>query len=242
MAIRVFCCCAAFAALFVSPCSAQFAYRSDFSVPPFRIDESIVGQNNWEHFGSMFAPDSASRIVAVPWNEKESALLLQTNERADGRIRIRDGALGSSEFEGSFSVTTPLAFNFDPGDRRNGVTVIAFANLYAGHSPIVFGMDYSADGGLFYRGKAETGNVLILPKGEVQMDSFYNFQLDIDPISRVFDIKVTGVKADGSPFNYSVSGVEAGENGGFHGIYVESIDDPRFGVYIGTGTVSGNTP
>lgn len=220
----------------MQPCiAADFEYHTDFSVPPYELDKSIVGQNGWENFGSGYhAPEDASKIVRFPWNQEEFALCLQAPSRHDGRVRVRDTSVTGSDLSGSFSVTTSMAFDFEPKAHSGKVSVVTFADTYKKHSPVMFGMKYSAGGGLFYRSSHETEEIIILPKDEIKMYTFYTFHLEADPSAGTFDLRVTGSRGDDSPFSYSVSGVQMGIEK-CEGFFIEAPDDDKFITYIGKG-------
>lgn len=221
---------------FIQSAQADYTYTTDFSVPPYELDETIVGQQGWQNFGT-HAPASSSMIVEVPWNSDQSALRLTQLEGATSRIRVYDSSIVPAEFTGTLSITTSMAFTgLSTSEVSAAVTSINFENTYAAVTPISFGLDHRSTGGLYYAG--DGGRIIILSRDDIKEGSFYEFSLTIDTVAKLFDIQVTGVKNDDTIFNYSLANIAAG-TGNFKGFYVESALLSNTGVetYIGIGNV-----
>ncbi|MCG3150469.1 MAG: hypothetical protein PCFJNLEI_03955 [Verrucomicrobiae bacterium] len=174
-------------------------YVTTFSVPPYVLDESVVGIDGWEN--RFPAKDDkaayAARVVALRWNDYKPGLML----RGGSLKRTNFGAkVGDKQ-----KVTVQLAVNFAEGRSGKALRVIFW--------PATFGeifFDQGPGGGLGYQGDG-TGTkgqgTIVVPKEVIRVNSFYTFTVLLDYSQQTYDITVTGVKKDGAPFRYSAAGV-----------------------------------
>ncbi|MCC7519169.1 MAG: hypothetical protein IT578_08295 [Verrucomicrobiae bacterium] len=183
---------------------ARGDYIANFRAPPYVLDASVIGVDGWEYrFPSRanrpLAPYEA-RVVALRWDDEKPGLRLQ----GASLKRTSFGTLSSEKVQISFR----LAVNFaDAAPRRNKALRVIFW-------PETFGeifFDDSMKGGLGYQGdglgKPGQGTI-VLPRAEIKTRSFYTFTLLLDFGKQTYDVAVTGVKKDGSPFAYKADGVE----------------------------------
>lgn len=167
--------------------SAHADFSTTFSVPPYKLGETIYGIEGWGP--RMPNPEDlglAARVVAVRWNDHKPALYLR-------------GASIVNSFpktEGSkVTVTAKLAVSF-PEDGGNLHQVRIILND-APFGEIVF--DASRTTGGLGLGDGFRGTKVLLPHEEVKANSFYTFVVVVDYGQMTYDVKLTGVKRDGTP-------------------------------------------
>lgn len=169
-------------------------YVTTFSIPPYVLDESVIGVDGWEN---RFPPKDdlpsyAARVVALRWNGGQPGLML------------RGASIKRSSPETTLSekqkVSFQLAVNFAEGRNRKLLRII--------FDPAVFGevfFDQGPEGGLGYGGDALGSpgqGTLVLKRDEVKINAFYVFTFLLDFNKQTFDLTVTGEKKDGSPFSW----------------------------------------
>lgn len=194
-------------ALCVSDTSANI-WTENFNTPPFTEGQTIVGINQW----GTPATSSASLngvVVEAPWDSGSSALRLKKTVKGDTSVRVMNSSFPA--FTENARVTVGMAFDFPATTDTGTRVVVAFSNLSAAASPILFGIDFSSAGGLFYSGGgADVSPEYFLPKNQVKMNAVYTFTLDIDVVGRTFDITVAGTTIDDNPLFYTEKNVQSG--------------------------------
>lgn len=170
--------------------AAQADFRTTFSVPPYKLDDTILGIDGWQSRApEVNEPDQSARVCAIRWNNSLPALVLN-------KASLKNAF---PQTEGSrVKVTVKVAVAFPrPGGRlqqfRLGITGAPFGE-------IVF--DAGSDGGLGFGDGGGRKTKVILPHAEVKMNSFYTYSILVDYDAMTYDVSVTGAKRDGTPFQY----------------------------------------
>jgi len=174
-------------------------YVTTFSVPPYVLDQSVVGIDGWEN---RFPPKDdqpsyAARVVALRWNDYKPGLML----RGASLKRTAFGPMSAEKLK----ITFQLAVNFAEGRSGKALRVIFW--------PATFGevfFDQGVGGGLGYQGDGsgmKGQGTIVVRKDDIQVNSFYTFTLALDYGQQTYDISVAGAKKDGSPFRYKAEGV-----------------------------------
>ncbi len=176
---------------FLVPARADFA--TTFTGPPYVVDETVLGVDGWE---SRFPPNEqtphTARVVAVRWHDYRPALMLK---RAS--LKHTFPATTSERVRITFELAVTFPDAGPAGKQvRLGFDTAPFGELY---------FDQGAEGGLGYLGDGSgKAGVVLLPKAEMKVNSFYTFTVLTDFRKRTFDLTVTGKKKDHSPFVFKV--------------------------------------
>lgn len=171
----------------------------NFSVPPYVLDQSVIGTDGWENRfpPADDKPSYAARVVALRWNSYKPGLMLRG---ASLKRASFDPMSGEKQ-----KITFQFAVNFAEG-RQGKLLRVIFA-------PAVFGevfFDQGPDRGLGYQGdgSGKSGQgTLVLRTADIKINSFYTFTLTPDFGRQTYDIAVEGEKKDGAPFAYKATGV-----------------------------------
>lgn len=184
------------ASLVVSlPAWADFS--SVFTAPPYALDQTIIGIEDWEMVNKEPYPVYTDPMMAVlvesPFfnSSQPTTLSLKT--------LIKNMLLRPEELGDHFVMETQFAVSFTPNyDRWGGLYFRLGANPAS--SPFVFGYDHDkeGDGGFYFQG-AE-GRVVFLQRAEIQENSLYKFVVRVDMGGGTFSIQVTN--ADNPSFHY----------------------------------------
>ncbi len=190
----------------------QADYETKFNEPPYELGKTIVDVDGWVPTKSSNNGSKAYGIMVVaPWDSTSTVLRLQGGDNTQ-KVRVKNSSF--APFSGEVKVVVGMAFNFDPLETavKGARSSFAFFDLASGRSPISFGLDYDANGGLFYDASTATtpNYVKILDANEIKMNSLYEFTLLIHLEQETFDIFVTGLKADGDPFSASALSIPTG--------------------------------
>jgi len=193
----------AFAVLpFASSLNAADAYSTTFATPPYTLGTTVIGTDGWvlPSAGSSSASTLAT-VIAAPWDSNARVLSLAGSATNNRLKNSSFTAFTTGEVEANASLA------FDATTSHSGrYTQVAFQDLTSTSSPLTFGLNYTSTGGLYYQARGDV-EVVILAKSDVKLNALYVFSLDIDLDASTFDILVTGIKADDSPFTYSQSGI-----------------------------------
>ncbi len=215
-------------------CSAKAdGYETNFAVPPYSVGASAIGIDGWEKpaFGNSSAETNAM-VADAPWEPGQQALRLAKTSGADYEVRLKN--VSFDPIEGVIRMTASLAFDFPVSDNRtnNAATTVAVRDFTAQGSPVSFGMDYSANGGIYYKGEGDA--VVVLPKDQIKMESVYKFTIDINMLERNFSVEITGAKSDGTPFRCAESSVPCKSFGAkpFNTVYVGHNARPDYVAYL----------
>ena len=175
--------------------SARADYLTTFSIPPYILDQTILGVDGWDHrlLTEKGKPDAA-RVVAVRWNGYKPALMTK-----GANLKHPFPATTGDKVK----ITFDLAVTFpDRGALR------PFRFGFNGAPCGEFFMDMGAAGGLGCQADGSgRGGIVVLKKSEVIINSFYTFTVAIDYAKQTYDLSITGEKRDGTPFQHEAKGV-----------------------------------
>ena len=140
---------------------------------------------------------------------------------------------------GETRLTVGMAFDFNPLNNSSTTVTVAFDDLSQRTSPLSFGLDFSAGGGLYYTyertgsGGPEIVSEVILAKSEIKMNALYTFTLDIDIANRAFKVSVSGTKANDEAFHYTESNLRSGNfNGQIGLVYLQNMANQNYTAYV----------
>ncbi len=194
------------AAAVLAPVVAVAEYHTDFATPPYVLNSTVVGPDRtvgidgWRDTGgsSTTSAYQNARVVAAPWEGGSNVLRVFKETSDDYTVRLINNSFEA--VTGLVELKVGMAFDF-PVDTNRGSqsTTVAFRDLSQAASPIVFGLDFSSGGGLYYKG--EGAAVVLLGKNQLRMNAVYEFTLTIDFEAHEFDINIAGQYSDGSAFN-----------------------------------------
>lgn len=175
---------------------------SVFTAPPYAVNETIIGIEDWEMVNKepypVYTDPMMALLVESPiFNASQpTALSLKTLIK---NMRLRPEDLGDR-----FVIETQFAVSFTPNyDRWGGLYFRLGSNPAS--SPFVFGYDHDkgGEGGFYFQG---AGNkVVFLPRAEVQENSLYKFVVQVDRGAGTFSIHVT--RADDSSYHYEMKDI-----------------------------------
>lgn len=175
--------------------SARADYLTTFTIPPYTLDQTILGVDGWNDrlLIEKGKPDTM-RVVAVRWNDDKPALMMK-----DANLKHPFAPTTGDRVK----ITFDLAMTFpDKGALRP--FRIGFNGAPCGE---VF-MDMGAEGGLGFQADGSgRGGVVALKKAEVKINSFYTFTVAIDYAKHTYDLSITGEKRDGTPFHHQAKDV-----------------------------------
>ncbi len=176
--------------------SARADYGSTFTTPPYAIDQSVIGVAGWDYrLPTTEDHSEKARVVAVRWNGYQPAMMMK-GANLKNVIPPTTG--------GKVRVAFDLAVTFPDAGGTGKQFRLGFAGAPCGE----IYMDLGAEGGLGYQADGSgRGGVVALKKGEVKVNSFYHYAVLIDFPKMTYDITITGVKRDESPFSYKAEGV-----------------------------------
>ena len=180
--------------LCIAPARADYA--TTFSTPPYSVDQSVIGTDGWEYRLPTTTDDSEkARVVAVRWNGYKPAMMMKGANLKHPVPPIAGGKV---------KITFDLAVNFP----ENGGSLKQFRIGFTGAPCGEIFMDLGAEGGLGHQadGSGRDG-VVALKKAEVKINTFYKFTVAVDYTKLTYDLAITGVKKDGSAFNYKTENV-----------------------------------
>lgn len=204
------------AASLVLACPAQADLAGAFTVPPFKLNESIVGIEGWELRLPRPEDDGFSaRMIAVRWDEGKPALLI-------------DGVSLTKSFPpvtgSKVKVTIILALTFPR------VVKLRPFRISIGAPFREFVLD--AKGGLgFGDGTGQSAAETIVPLDQLKPNSYYTISILVDNDAFTYDLDVTGQKLDGTPLSYQKKGVAFDSKNSFlKSVYIISSNSVR--VYM----------
>ncbi len=187
-------------------------FQINFDVPPYINGSTIVGIQGWSAGGGSAGTVTTGIVTTAPWDANETVFRLNRSDPAGGTgtaVRVKNDTF--TPVTGTIKLTVGMAFDYGTGD--NGTeSFFGFADNLLG--PLSFGFYHKNDaitdgGGLFYRG-ANGQRVIILPKSEIKKNAIYEFTLVVDLTTDRFDITVTGLKANDTPFEFSAKSLTSG--------------------------------
>lgn len=181
---------------------AAMGYSTNFEAPPYEIDQTVIDVGGWTA-GTITSGDMAdARVVAAPWGG--TALYLKSSQKFGnpGTVSVYQKFDGEPIVGSKIAIEAVVGFDiWSPSTNTNVNSQISFGSS----TPVSFGFNQSAGGGLRFTG-AE-GTVVILDKLEVKPDSPYTFSFVLDFDEQVFDLTVTGLKKNDEAFEFTISGV-----------------------------------
>lgn len=188
--------------------TSQADYRTEFETPPFALNTTAIGYDNWVIAGTSSSAPAHAKVVETPWSDTNSLRLWRETSDTT-QIRLKKDL--NDPREGLVKLSVELAFDFET-KTDSGAIQFSLYDLWAGHGPLLFGFTNSsgATGGLFFRGVSTGDTVVILSKSDVSVNSPYTFTFTIDVAAKLFDLSVTGLKADGTDFSFSQTGITSG--------------------------------
>jgi len=171
-------------------------YSTSFTVPPYVLDQSIIGIDGWDYRVTNRTDNASARVVALRWNNDKPALMMMA-------ANLRNITFKPTTSD-RVKVTVQLAVNFPDGGPPGNQVRVGFHSLPFGE--LIF--DQGPEGGLGYYGNGfGRGGTIVLRKSEVKPNSFYTYSVVVDFAKQKFDIVITGEKKDGTPFEYKAEGV-----------------------------------
>jgi hypothetical protein len=183
------------AATVVLTAGAHADYSTTFNVPPYQLDATILGIEGWEpRMPGGTDQGLSARVCPIRWNKSVPALVLR-------KASIKN-AFPKTEGQ-HVKVTVKVALAFPrPGAQlqqfRLGISGAPFGE-------IVF--DAGPEGGLGFGDGGGRKTKVVLPRDEVKMNSFYTFSILVDYDAMTYDVNVTGIKYDGTPFLHETKGL-----------------------------------
>lgn len=167
------------------PLSAVAEINSTFTVPPYTLDDTIVGIEGWEMRNKpphpVFTDPMGARVIESPivGAEQPTTLHLRTLLTNDARL---------SELGDHLVMEAQFALTFNPYHNSDGGLYFRMGTSDE-YSPFVFGFYHGEGGGLYYQG--QEGRVIVLPKVEMQQSAAYRFTVHVDMAARTFSVLVT---------------------------------------------------
>ncbi len=161
---------------------------SVFTAPPYQLDETIVGIEDWEMVNKPDYPvhnDPAMAVlVSSPVFEKAqpTALSLKT--------LVKNMSVKQEELGDRLIIETQFAVSFNPSyDRWGGLSFRLGPS--ATSSPFSFGYDHEKEGsgGFFFQGAGD--KVVFLPRQDIQENVSYKFVVHVDLGAGTFRLLVT---------------------------------------------------
>lgn len=183
-------------------------FLAEFSTPPYRIGESVIGVGGWTAYGMREGKELDpvnAMIESAEWDDSKGVLVLEKKGDASSPIRLRNDSF--PPMFGTVRLETGMAFEI-PAKVSSARTMLCFRDTSKYASPISFGMNYGSEGGLYFeylKSKDSKISTIVLPRQEMAERSIYRFILTIKSEDGTFDLKVTGQKSNGSPLEYEVS-------------------------------------
>ncbi len=193
-------------AMLVQPVAlnASIIYQTDFSSLPYQNGKTIVGVDGWTKGTITSGNDLDASIVSSPWGG--SALYLKSSVTPFGSPGTVTASRAFEETITGPAIQIDVVMAFDPYSLTdanvnsrfffNSESTTAAANL----TPLTFGFTRAAGGGIYYIGAG--GQMTILAKSEVALNSPYTFSILLNFEEKVFDLTVTGKKKDGGDFSF----------------------------------------
>lgn len=181
----------------ILPASSEAEINSAFTVPPYTLHETIIGIEGWEMRNQEPHPvftDPQAALVEdslIVNTSQPTALNLKTLVRNPQIENLGDSYIVEAQFAVSFNSPFTSLSSFDGGlyFRLAGADAI---------SPLVFGFDYTENGGLYFQ--SNQGKVIVLPKAEIQENVAYRFTFKVNTDTQTFYVVV--VSANDPSFRY----------------------------------------
>ncbi len=208
-------------------------YETHFETPsPYTLGATAIGSNGWAISGGSTSAETNAVVIRAPWDLSESTNVLKLKKATNGDSNVRLMNSSFAPLKGKVEVVAGMAFDFKLTEHKGTNTTVSFRDLYAGNGPISFGFTHTETGGLYYRGTG--GEIVILPKAEIKMNAVYTFHLSIDIEAQLFDLSVTGTKADNTAFSFTVANLESGAftNQELSLIFLQQTGNVNFTGYI----------
>lgn len=192
----------ALAASLIVSLSARANLNSVFTAPPYAVDQTIIGIEDWEMVNKepypVYTDPMMALLVESPiFNASQpTALSLKTLIK---NMRLRPEDLGDR-----FVIETQFGVSFTPNyDRWGGLYFRLGSNPAS--SPFVFGYDHDkgGEGGFYFQGAGD--KVVFLPRAEVQENSLYKFVVQVDRGAGTFSVQVT--RADDPSYHYEMKDI-----------------------------------
>lgn len=181
------------------PLSAIAEINSVFTVPPYKLNETIEYIEEWElvnkephpvHTDPMKAVVVESPIVNAA---QPTTLHLGTLLKNNTPLEV----LGDN-----LVVETQFAVTFNPRYHFNGALYFRFGTTFE-NSPFHFGFDYGEGGGLYYQGQGD--KVLVLPRADLPENAAYKFTIHFNMGAQTFSVLVTS--PEDSSFRYEAKDI-----------------------------------
>lgn len=188
------------------PLMAEWDIR--FTVPPYSLNETIVGNDGWDlqykdpH--PVYTDPMAALVVDSPVGNatQPTTLALET--------LLKNPAIKFTELGDRFVIEAQFAVTFDPRYYFDGGLYLRLASTDAA-SPFHFGFYYGEGGGLYYQGQG--GRKVFLARGEMLENVVYRFVLRVDMSDQTFRVTVTSpgddayhYESEAVPFQESYTG------------------------------------
>lgn len=174
---------------FAAPLRAD--YTGNFGAPPYAPNQTAISRDGWDYRLPTTEDRSATaRVVPVRWNNYEPALMLK-------------GANLKNVFAPAKGEKVTIAFDLALAFPDSGPTGKQFRLGFLGAPCGEIFMDLSPAGGLGYQADGSgRGGLVALKKDQIKVNSFYTFTVVIDYAKMTYDVAITGLHKDGTPFHH----------------------------------------
>jgi hypothetical protein len=166
-------------------------YATNFDQPPYVANQTVIGRDGWDYrLPTTEDRSNTARVVPVRWHKYQPALMLK-------------GANLKSAFAQSKGEKVTIIFELALTFPDSGPTGKQFRLGFFGAPCGEIFMDLSPTGGLGYQADGSgRGGLVALKKDQVKVNSFYTFTVVIDYGKMTYDLTITGVNKDGTPFHH----------------------------------------
>jgi hypothetical protein len=199
---------------------ARADYAPHLGAAPYALEQTVVGVDGWmKRLPSLSDNPDSARVVALRWNDGQPALAL------------RGANMKNTSFPAATGERVHIAFHLAlTFAERNGLREF---RMWFDGAPIgeVF-FDFKS--GLGYGGAGNvSGGTVILPREEIAINSFYDYDIFLDYKKQSYGITVRGRKKDGSPLEYAAQDVAFLKKEGKSGVHsITILNSSRLPVYL----------
>lgn len=165
--------------------TARAQINSVFTVPPYKLNETIEYIEEWELVNKEPHPVHTDPMKAVviespiPHAAQSTTLHLGTLLKNNTPLEAQGG---------TFVVETQFAVACNPRYHFGGGLYFRFGTTDE-RSPFYFGFDYDEGGGLYYQGQGE--KVIVLSRADLPENAAYKFTIHFNMDAQTFRVLVT---------------------------------------------------
>lgn len=176
----------------VLSCSARADLEGAFTVPPFQLNQSIIGIEGWGPRIAGGEDDGLSAlVVAVRWDHDNPAVVLDSANIS----RAFPPTTGSK-----VKVTVILALTFPSLSQlqsfRIGITGAPFKEIV-----------FDGEVGLGFGDGSGRKTAVAVPLDQLKPNSYYTISILVNYDTLTYDVDITGEKRDGTPLSYQENSV-----------------------------------